>query len=365
MSEERKMILQMVAEGKVTPEEAEKLLQAIDETEQTAQNAAAEGMRSNPDAGSGRPFGATLGDTIERAVSESLRALDETMRSLEISLDRRLNEQSRRDFQHKIEEKMRRAAERAVERAQDAQQRAERAAERATRKAAEHAGRAAERMEERLARHSAHPIPNIIKMGVSIDRETVEQREQMSIPAEPGDRLCVENRVGDVTVAFYDGTVIEVEVKKTVWGEDKQDAEARAVATKVELVRRGSAVELEITRPNVVGVGFLIAKDTRVDYEIRVPHGTHLKLHNKVGDLRVAAGSKIGSWELDTKVGDVDVTVPAGAGFRYEIACTVGSVSVASGDAADSVGTFLKGRVGDGAGFIGAMVKTGDIRIHY
>lgn len=370
MSEERKMILQMVSEGKITPEEAEKLLQAIDETERTAQSAAAEEVRRSSTAAggpstSGKQFVVDLGAAIERGVSESLRALDEAMRSLEISLDRRLNEQSRRDFRHKIEHKMRRAAERAVERAQDAQERAERAAQRAAHRAAEHADRAARHMEERLTRRADWQGSQFIKTGVAIDRETVEQKEQLSVPAEHGDRLGIENRVGDVAVTFYDGAVIEVEVKKTVWGENKADAEARAAATKVQLVRRGANVDLEVIRPHIVGVGVLIAKDTRIDYDIRVPHGTGLEVRNKVGDLRVAVGGQVPNLRLDTQVGNIDIAVPQMTGFKYDLASRFGSVSIATGDAADGIGPAIRGKIGDGAGNIVATVKTGDIQVHH
>lgn len=358
MSEERKLILQMVSDGRISADEAELLLQAIDESERTAQSAATEGARSYERA-EGTTGARTLADTVERAVRESLRGLDESLRHLEGKVHRRHEDAER--LRSRIEEKMRRAAERAVEKAQQAEERAARHAQRATERAARHAERAAEKAKwYRDEPGGAREV--FFKAGICIDKESVEVVESQQLEAQPGDLLDLLNKVGDVRIEFYDGNQIEAEIRKTVWGEDKADAQERAEATKVRLQRRGSTVVLDVDRPTIVGVGFINVQNTRIDYTIRVPNGTHLQLANKVGKIAVTGGSQVGNWTLDTKVGNVEVTVAPQAGFRYELTSKTGSVFVDLPGAQHS-GNQTEGRVGDGSGHIQIHSKTGDIVI--
>jgi hypothetical protein len=212
--------------------------------------------------------------------------------------------------------------------------------------------------------------PQIVKFGVAIDKVSVERTNTFTLPAEPGDRLTLENRVGLIRVDFYDGSDIQVDVKSVVWGEDEADANERADAYQMSLVRRGADVVLEVLRPTISAVGILAVKETRLDYTVRAPHGTNLLVQSKAGDIVVVAGDKVGQVQLLTKVGDIDVRVGQGAGFTYDLATTFGTVRTQL--AGDEVivneeskrGVYRTGRVGDASGRIEiAVKKTGDIRL--
>lgn len=313
MSEERKLILQMVAEGKVTPDEGEMLLQALEESERAGRVAAPAHM---PHAGT-RPVDARgLGERIEQVATESFRGLDRALSGLEAKLHRKLDEQRTTG---------------------------------ADRTAAP--GRVPAQPGRVPAQRS-----RMIKMGISIDRESVQQQEELTIPTRSGDRLVLDNRIGDVTVRFTDDPEIAVEVHKTVWGADRADAEERATLTRVAAMRRGADLVLEVSHPSISAVGVMVLKDTRLDYSIRAPHGTNLQVRNKVGDLRVVAGDQVGIWDLETQVGDVDLKVGPGAMFRHDLDARVGKVQANLAEA-------QPGQVGDGAGNIRVAVKTGDIRL--
>ncbi|MDB4894028.1 MAG: hypothetical protein JWN15_290 [Firmicutes bacterium] len=305
MSEERKLILQMVAEGKVTPDEGEMLLQALEESERAGRVAAPAHM---PHAGT-RPVDARgLGERIEQVATESFQGLDRALSGLEAKLHRKLDEQRTT------------ATDRPAQPARPAQR------------------------------------TRMIKVGISIDRESVEQQEELTIPTRSGDRLVIDNRIGDVTVRFTDHPEIAVEVRKTVWGADRADAEERATLTRVSAMRRGADLVLEVSHPSISAAGVMILKDTRLDYSIRAPHGTNLQVRNKVGDLRVVAGDQVGIWELETKVGDVDLKVGPGAAFRHHLDARVGKVEA-------NLGETQPGQVGEGTGNIRVAVQTGDIRL--
>lgn len=352
MSEERKLILEMVAQGKITPEEAELLLQAIEEGERSARASAAEGVHE-------RGGLADLGRVIERAVGSSLRGLEKELGRLEEDLEHRLYDQ---DLRVRIEEKIRDAAERAATRAAEAEQRAARHAEHARERAERIAERTAERS-RRVEREHPRSGAHFVKVGVHVDRETVVKQEQLDLAAQPGDRLLLDNRVGDIIVTPVEGDRIEVDLIKTVWGTDMEDAEARAEGTPVSLQRRGKTVEIIVQRPTIAAFGFLNTKDTRIDYEIRIPRGTDLELSTKVGDIRVGPADEVGHWSMVTKVGDIDITVGAGAGFRYQLESKTGSGNISLPEH-NNAGNMLIGSVGSQAGTITATAKTGNVRLH-
>jgi len=350
MSEERKMILQMLSEGKINTDEADTLLQAIDESEQAAEEVVvkkAQRAERTADGLSG------LGGVIDEALSEAARALDETFRSMEGRLKQ--DEAKQEQLRRRVEERIRRSTERALERALEAEERATRAAE----QAAERVQERAERLAQKAAMKAGQIQERFVKIGVSIDKYSVERTEHMSLPAEPGDRLVLENRVGDIEVEFHEGQTIEVDLRMQVWGSDTADATARAEATTVELVRDGAVVKVRTKTPTISGIGVLVVKDTSLNYTVRVPHGTHLELSSKAGEIRVLSDGPVTTWTLETKAGDIDLQVPDTAGFQYRMKTKVGTVTI------DLDEEGITGRFGNGEGLIEARTGVGDIRLHH
>lgn len=88
MNEERQMVLQMLADGKITVAEADTLLQALQECEAGPRPAPSPAARRN------------LSEVVQRAIEKADRALDEAVRSVE----ERVAEQSRRQPYAKIVE---------------------------------------------------------------------------------------------------------------------------------------------------------------------------------------------------------------------------------------------------------------------
>ncbi|MFZ5827556.1 MAG: SHOCT-like domain-containing protein [Bacillota bacterium] len=384
MSEERKMILQMLADGKITADEADSLLQAIDESERAAEESVVESAQRTDRTGDSLQG---LGRLIDQSVKEAFEALDETFRSLETRLQH--DEVRQEQLKRRVEERIRRSTERALERALQAEERAKHAAERAAARMQEHAERLArrelKRADRELERADREPEQadrppvlkkNIVKMGVHVDKVSIERTDVLETAAQPNDRLVLNNRVGDVQIEFYDGDKIEVEAHKTVWGSDEADAKERADSTAVHLVRNGSEVTVEITRPSYTMVmGYIQLKDTRIDFRIRVPRQTHLQVMTKVGNIRVEGDEEIATWFLAAKVGDIDLTVPEDADFRYTLSTVVGNVDIdlleenASMTQSQTLPRKgqpeLTGTYGDGQGSITASAKTGDIRLHH
>jgi polyhydroxyalkanoate synthesis regulator phasin len=379
VSEERKLILQMVAEGKITADEADNLLQALEDTERVARDTAAEQIQQRQEtAGAGRSVFADLGETIEHAVGESLKGLDAALRGMETKLEGKLNDPRRHELRHSVEEKIRRSVEASLEKARRAEERATRAAERAaeraretTERTAERAARRAEHMAHRMERLAGEGPVRIFKTGIAIDKVSVERDETLSLPAQPGDCLVLDNRVGDVRVEFYDGQEIQVRVHTQAWGEDEEDANVRADASKVQLIREGSEVVVTAPRPTIITVlGFVKIQRTRMDFTIRAPHGTRLNITNKAGDTFVTSAREVSNWELTSKVGNVEVQLTPEAGCHFEIRSEMGHVEtnlvqpVEVHQVEDGKrGKAIVGKAGDAGGRLWAHTKTGDIRV--
>jgi hypothetical protein len=349
------MILQMVADGKISTDEADQLLQAIEETERATESAAAESVRSSEAADGRLP---DLGATIDQVVKETLRGLDESLEHLKGFSDH--PHQAR--LRHKVEEKMRRVAERATQQATEAAMRAERVAERATERAERMAERMTERMTERGFRFS-RAGETFFKLGLSVDKVSTKRIDQLTIPAAPNDRLILQNRVGDITIHFADTDQIAVEANLTVWGEDDEDAQDRAAATDVQLVRTDEGAKVVVTRPTLVGIGIMQTQNTRIDLTVTVPHGTNLEVSTKVGDLRVESDRAPRSWNLLSKVGNIHLVLPAAAGFAYDLKTKLGQVTIETDMKTDSYERGARGQFGEGPGSIAAEVKAGSIHI--
>jgi hypothetical protein len=336
VSEERMLILQMITDGKISPAEAEQLLEAIDETERGTQRTTTEPVHKR------EPL-AELGHVIDQAVNQGVQGLDTTLRRLEQHLDQKLAHGNR--LRERIDVKVRqveRDVERAVERAERDMERAARDKERA----------------ERDRWRSEYPAERILKVGVNIDKVTVEREERLTITAQPGARFVLDNKVGDIHIAFYDGETVKVQAKKVCWGSDEEDADHRASATKLMLINKGRDVVLLVTRPNITGIGITSVQDTRLDCTVMLPQGLDLDVYTKVGILVVKGATSVATWQLGTKVGDVQVAVPVAAGYSYQIKSKIGDVSVNVPDAKGSVG-----RVGDGSGRIEVVTHVGDVRL--
>ena len=354
MGDERKLILEMVAEGKITPEEALKLLEAIDDGERTAEEAAKEHIRSSSD-GDGRGRLRDLGASIEQAVKEGLRGLEDLLDNLENQIDRKMNETNTRQIWKQAEERIRRAAEQAISQAERAEQRAAAAAEAAARKAAKAARRA-----EAVARRfggtgAARRVPGEGKAAV-------ERIDRLCITGGPQNRLVADSRSGDINVDFCDDSEIQVEAICRAWGRDKEQAQRRLDGFRVALQQDGRDIILTTSDG---AEGAEAGSHVRVDYRIRVPHGADLSLTTQVGDLEVTAAERIGRWDLTARVGDVDMQVGTGAGFTYTLKTRDGEIAVSLDTHRVTQDEAVSGSVGDGSGDIRAFADMGDIELHY
>mgnify|MGYP001081939206 CR=1 FL=1 len=133
--------------------------------------------------------------------------------------------------------------------------------------------------------------------------ETVEETFVVDSPAV----LDVETSSGNVTVTSGAGDEVRVTAQLSLWGEDEEDARRQL---EVKTIQEGNRITIRVVRPEFVYfVAF--AGGSRVDFDIRVPSETSLRLVSSSGDL--AASGVTGTVELQTNSGDVQAENVDGA----------------------------------------------------
>lgn len=124
--------------------------------------------------------------------------------------------------------------------------------------------------------------------------ETVEETFVVDGPAV----LDVETASGNVTVTGGDGDEVRVIARLSLWGQDEEDARRQV---KVQMTREGNRITVRVVRPEYNYIGF--SRPSRVNFEVRVPSETALRLVSSSGDL--AASGVAGTVELRTSSGDI------------------------------------------------------------
>jgi len=132
--------------------------------------------------------------------------------------------------------------------------------------------------------------------------ETMEETFVVEGPAV----LDLTNDYGDATVTSSEGDEVEIVARMNLWGADEEDARRQV---DVQMTQHGNRITIRTVRPERV---YFVAstKGSRVDFEIRVPPETSLKLLTDHGDVNVDGIT--GAMELDTDFGNVDVEEVSG-----------------------------------------------------
>jgi DUF4097 and DUF4098 domain-containing protein YvlB len=132
--------------------------------------------------------------------------------------------------------------------------------------------------------------------------ETMEETFVVEGPAV----LDLTNDYGDVTVTGSEGDEVEIVARMSLWGTDEEDARRQV---DVQMTQHGNRITIRTVRPERV---YFVAstRGSRVDFEVRVPAETSLKLLTDHGDLIVDGVT--GAMELNTDFGNVEVEEVSG-----------------------------------------------------
>jgi hypothetical protein len=132
------------------------------------------------------------------------------------------------------------------------------------------------------------------------------KKQDYSFNANSGSMLSIQNSFGDIDIEEFSGSKIEVNVEIIV--EAKNDKNTKEYLSKIyiETKEEGNNVFLK-TVNDVKGMN---VKNFQINYDVRIPRNTHVKITNSFGDVKVQSIS--GSVNLSVQHGDCFVAKSEG-----------------------------------------------------
>lgn len=301
MNEERQRVLRMLKEGKVSVEEAEALLEALEEAAPEP-GAGQQPPRDAPPepAGEACPRAADAEEARAEARGEFQRLLDDIIRAVDVdSIRDTVRESLRRSKVDvgRVKEEVRRATERVREE---------------TRRAA------------REYRHGGwgYRISRTIEGLWGLTPAVGSWAHEADL--EPGRTLSMYNIWGDVRLRASPDGRLRVAAVRRAWGRDDEEARYVLEAVTVTATDQGDRISVRVHPP--AGEFY---RRFRADFDVQVPNGVAVEVEQARGD--VAAAGLGAALVVRAASGDVAVREHGGAA---QIELTKGDVSVhhAAGD---------------------------------
>ncbi len=128
--------------------------------------------------------------------------------------------------------------------------------------------------------------------------ETLEEVFVVDGPAV----LDLDADFSDVTVTGSEGDEVEVVARLSLWGTDEADARRQV---DVQMSQEGNRIVVRVLLPESIYALVTDTRGSRVDFEVRVPFETALKLVTSSGDVTVR--DTAGAMQLDTSFGSIQV----------------------------------------------------------
>jgi DUF4097 and DUF4098 domain-containing protein YvlB len=259
MNEERMFILKMVAEGKITAEEADSLLRTLEEIDQPKRQSAPHPPTETPQ----EHMAELLKGGAEAFKQQAMRIKSEVLRN---------QEQFLREQKHVLKQTIGQAVRDVARTVSDISQTTE--------------------------------WSNLGSDRVRYEAPKQEQR------VETGDQvaLSLHHRHGDIEIDSWSEDAVRLEYQKIVWAED--EATAQRIASEIEVqVESGEPIEgrTPVRIKTVYPENWQLwqgRRKAKVNYWLKVPHETHLELKNRHGNVSVQ--NLRGAVEIENAHGNVD-----------------------------------------------------------
>ena len=114
--------------------------------------------------------------------------------------------------------------------------------------------------------------------------------------------LSISNSFGDINIESFSGSKIEVEVTVTVEAKKLDDTWKYLDKIKIDVSESGNEVRLKTI--NEINGGNKI-REFSIDYDVKVPEGTSLKIRNTFGDLYIQGTG--GELDINVQHGDARI----------------------------------------------------------
>lgn len=324
--DERLLVLNMLKEGKLTPEEAEELLAAIDAAEAaesggnpglggpgSAAPAPDPAFASNPVTGgsNGRPpqsessgffgeVGDDIGDAIRDALSGARDAINEGLTAAG-DLTRSTLRENHGAARDAIRQSVRQAAQEARNAARIARIEARRAVNQARMEARRAAGN--------IRRHGPH------FGGAQVSGETV-----LTQRLKPGGCLSIQIPRGNIEITGTGSDKVEVEAHVRADAPTGAEAQNLLARHRVSLTEQGTDLLLKVPDLDQAQEP---GSRVWVDLEVQMPRETNLTICTSQSDIEVSGTA--GSHRIQVVRGDIEIT---GATGRFDIKAKQGDIEL-------------------------------------
>lgn len=141
-----------------------------------------------------------------------------------------------------------------------------------------------------------------------------EKTERLSAPCAPGKILCLQNKIGEISVTGADVSECNVTAIITAKAETEEQAEKLAGQVSVKLEPSGDKLYIKVETPDDK-----TKCSITVDFDITVPKQTALQLENNVGEIKIAditrtirVESNVGAVSCKEITSDVEVKTNVG-----------------------------------------------------
>jgi hypothetical protein len=141
-----------------------------------------------------------------------------------------------------------------------------------------------------------------------------EKTERLSAPCAPGQTLCLQNKVGEISVTGADVSECNVTAVITAKAETEEQAEKLAGQVSVKLEPAGDKLYIKVETPDNK-----TKCSITVDFNITAPKQTALQLETNVGEIKIAditrtirVESNVGAVSCKEITGDVEVKTNVG-----------------------------------------------------
>ena len=329
MSQERKRVLQLLAEGKITPEQADRLLEALEEGWQPGGEETVEEIReaaAQARAQSGQPVAGEALDEMKSAVEEVKRTVEEAvhmatseetvaeLRRAAAEAKRAAEEAARAAISEETVEELRRAAEETRRAAEQAARAAlneqtisevTRAVDEAMRAASQEIERAVAEATQQLQQGASgseswmswiERVASFLGMGVKYSEQQEWTLDGVGVTA-----VHAETSNGAISLEGHDEPQVVVRAWKEVRGPNEAAARAFAEQVQIHVERQGNEVHIRKEHPRPP-----LGTAVTVHYEIRSPRAARAVLHTSNG--KVQAHGLAAAIEAQTSNGAIEVT---------------------------------------------------------
>lgn len=225
-----------------------------------------------------------------------------------------------------------------------------------------------------------------------------EKTEHLSAPLAPGQTLCLQNNVGEITVTGADVTDCNATVTITAKAMTAEEAEKLAEEVRIKLEPSGSKLYIKIEQPDNK-----LEHSITIGFNITVPKQTAMQLGANVGEIKIsdiaqpikveanvgAISCKEITSEIDVKtnvgqvivlysktapsacnanvntdIGEIDFTAPPGLSAQVNLSANLGSIQTALPLAVKgTINQKSTGTIGKGEGRVTLKTNIGSIKI--